>query len=92
MQHEFGIFGGAGGDFALELLRPLAVPTLLTLHTAEAARAGGARTAALAHALSWAAGAVTMAADGCAVAAAWPAALGAAASMGVRCMHNSAAC
>ncbi len=75
VQHEFGIFGGGGGEFALDLLRPLRAPALLTLHTTEAA--GGARTAALAHALSWAAGAVTMAADGCDVVAGWQRAYGA---------------
>ena len=76
VQHEFGIFGGLGGDFAVALLRPLAAPALLTLHTAERG-GGGAQNAALATSLAWAAAAVTMARDGCDVVAGWHAQLGA---------------
>src|ERR1051325_8910539 len=33
LQHEYGIFGGASGDYILELLRPLRMPVVTTLHT-----------------------------------------------------------
>jgi glycosyltransferase involved in cell wall biosynthesis len=33
VQHEFGIFGGKGGSFALALLRELRMPIVTTLHT-----------------------------------------------------------
>ncbi|MEM7680592.1 MAG: glycosyltransferase family 4 protein [Planctomycetota bacterium] len=33
LQHEFGIFGGEGGAFILELLRRLRMPVVATLHT-----------------------------------------------------------
>ncbi len=33
VQHEFGIFGGAAGDFLLDLLRRTALPLVVTLHT-----------------------------------------------------------
>lgn len=33
VQHEFGIFGGDAGAWLLELLRPVAVPVVVTLHT-----------------------------------------------------------
>lgn len=33
LQHEFGIFGGAGGDYILHLLARTRVPVITTLHT-----------------------------------------------------------
>jgi glycosyltransferase involved in cell wall biosynthesis len=75
VQHEFGIFGGGGGEFVLELLRPLRCPALLTLHTAEP-RGGAAQTAALAQAAAWSAATVSMAHDGCDVIAGWEASFG----------------
>ncbi len=33
VQHEFGIFGGENGEFVLEFLGALRVPSILTLHT-----------------------------------------------------------
>jgi len=33
VQHEFGIFGGAAGDYVLEMLRRLECPVISTLHT-----------------------------------------------------------
>ncbi|MEM6750693.1 MAG: glycosyltransferase family 4 protein [Planctomycetota bacterium] len=33
LQHEFGIFGGEGGAFVLEMLRRLRMPVVATLHT-----------------------------------------------------------
>jgi glycosyltransferase involved in cell wall biosynthesis len=33
LQHEFGIFGGAAGEFVFELLDRIAAPVIITLHT-----------------------------------------------------------
>ena len=33
LQHEFGLFGGAGGDKVLELIDRIAAPLIVTLHT-----------------------------------------------------------
>jgi glycosyltransferase involved in cell wall biosynthesis len=33
LQHEFGIFGGASGDYILDLIDALTVPVITTLHT-----------------------------------------------------------
>lgn len=33
VQHEFGIFGGEGGEYVLEFLRHLRKPSIITLHT-----------------------------------------------------------
>lgn len=33
LQHEFGIFGGAAGDYILDLAQALTVPLVVTLHT-----------------------------------------------------------
>jgi hypothetical protein len=33
LQHEYGIFGGADGEYVLSFARELARPLVLTLHT-----------------------------------------------------------
>lgn len=36
LQHEFGIFGGAGGSYVLDLVAALDAPLVTTLHTVRA--------------------------------------------------------
>lgn len=77
MQHEFGIFGGVHGEFVLELLRPLRLPVVSTLHTVEA-QASHVRLAVATQVVLWSAAAVTLGGDGCPAIRSWAHAYGAA--------------
>ena len=75
VQHEFGIHGGVHGEFLLELLLGTRTPVVTTPHTVEG-QAHPLRVAALAQALRWSAGAVSLAGDGCQVVGSWAGAYG----------------